>query len=214
MKKLLLAIVILLIYIVSATGCKKSSSSNPVSTDTVIDKKPNIYLYPKSKMQLTVKIKFPAGGSIIESIPEYKDSWTVTAEPSGKIDDKYNYLYYEAKHEDKYQYKEGWLVNSKDLLFFFKDNLSAYGFKDNEIKDFTDYWVPKLKKEKYYIYPQTAKIINQMVELNVSVKPESVLRLYYVIKEAGEQVEKLVPPKVTAVKRTGFTIAEWGVVEK
>ena len=32
--------------------------------------KPNIYLYPIEKTQLTVKLQFPKGGKVIKSIPD------------------------------------------------------------------------------------------------------------------------------------------------
>ena len=58
-------------------GCKKDNSDNECDT-CVVAYKPNIYLYPTEKTQLTVNFEFPKGGKVIKSIPEYDEEWNVS----------------------------------------------------------------------------------------------------------------------------------------
>lgn len=61
--------------------------------------------------------------------------------------------------------------------------MSNYGFCGREIKDFTDYWIPKLKDYEYYeIYPQEKNIIDIVIALEISETPDAVLRQLYLIR--------------------------------
>lgn len=86
--------------------------------DMVLDKKPNIYLYPEKKTDIDLSISFPLGGNVYKSIPEYGNGWSVTVEPDGTIDGKYGYLFYESTHPDHYQYGKGWVVKKENLENF------------------------------------------------------------------------------------------------
>lgn len=183
----------------------------------VVAYKPNIYLYPKKTTLMTVSLDFPKGGKVIESIPNFPDQWEmIKVEPNAKINKEYDYLFYEASLPNKWQYKEGWSVQSQDLEEFFKTNLADYGFAPNEIKDFVDYWTPRLIEHSYYnIYPQYTDKINEVVELNISKKPKSVLRMFYVIEPVmSPKKTNISPPEIPVFVRKGFTVAEWGVVFK
>ena len=78
-------------------SCEKNS--NPVASNDedityVIDRKPNIYIYPTQKINLTIEIDFPYGGSVIESIPFYDEIWNINVDPSGLINNQYFALNY------------------------------------------------------------------------------------------------------------------------
>ena len=63
-----------------------------------VDRKPNLYLYPEKKTKMTVSMEFPHGGKVIESIPAYPEKWDmIKVKPNGKIDKKYDYLFYECE---------------------------------------------------------------------------------------------------------------------
>lgn len=179
--------------------------------------KPNIYLYPKRKTKMSISLNFPQGGRVIKSDPAYPKAWQdISVKPNGRIDEKYDYLFYEASLPVKWQYNEGWSVLGKDLECFFLKNLSDYGFNDSEILDFVDYWVPKLIDFPYYnIYPQYTDKIDEVVELNISKNPKSVLRMFYVIEPVmSPKKTNISPPQIPAFVRKGFTVTEWGVVFK
>jgi len=176
--------------------------------------KPNIYIYPKENIQLEVNIDFPMGGKVIASIPEYKTGWKVSVDSNGLIDNKYTFLFYESSQPDVWQTKSGWMVKRDDLKGFFEENMALYGFVGQEIKDFTDYWVPRLKNhESYSICPQVLPAIDQVVRLRFSKQPEHILRLYYVLKGHDDSLKnELVKPEISGFDRKGYFVTEWGVV--
>ena len=176
--------------------------------------KPNIYIYPKENLQLTVSLNFPKGGKIIKSIPEYESGWNITVDNNGFIDKTYNYLFYESKQPDIWQHNEGWVVKKTNLKDFFSKNMTTYGFQGREIQDFIEYWIPKLTEFKFYeIYPQNSIIINDVIEIQFSKNPDNILRLFYVVKGMNElPSNNLTEPKIESFNREGFFTTEWGVI--
>ncbi len=181
----------------------------------VVVKKPNIYLYPQTTRNLSVALEFPMGGSVIQSIPLYSDGWNVSVEPSGKINQQYDCLFYESKNPDAYQYDSGWIVGRDTLSSFFTNNLLFAGFSEHEKNDFIEYWIPRLVDYPYYtIYPQFANEIGKTIQLKISVSPDNMLRLFYAIKGTTNKAQMLRVPLIPAFKRIGFVVAEWGVILK
>jgi hypothetical protein len=179
--------------------------------------KPNIYLYPTENIILSVSLNFPSGGKIIASIPGYGKGWLVSVDTNGIINNKYEYLFYESEQPDVWQTNEGWIINVSDLQQFFTENLSKYGFIGREIKDFTDYWIPKLKDYEYYeIYPQEMNIIDTVIELEISETPDAVIRLFYLIRGTNNTTNSkiITPADKIQFKRTGLFVTEWGVILK
>lgn len=181
-----------------------------------VDKKPNIYIYPTVTIRLDVIISFPIGGRILTSIPDYVNGWSVSVEPNGTIDGKYGFLYYESMQPDVWQQSKGWVVEKSNLEQFFNRNLTAYGFNSCEIKDFIDYWIPQLQYADFFeIYPQGSTILDRVIKLDFSIKPDNILRMHYLIKGIkGEQNKRLSEPQITPFVRRGFVVAEWGVIFK
>ena len=174
--------------------------------------KPNIYLYPTKKTSMTVSLDLPSGAKVTESIPAYPKKWkNIRVKPDGTINNKYEYLFYEADVPGDWQFDKGWVVAQKDLKFFFQKNLRDYGFNKKEIKDFTDWWIPRLKDHPYYeIYPQHTARIESIVPLKISKEFDSLLRLFYFLE--GADVKRDIPePTIPKFKREGFVVTEWGV---
>lgn len=184
--------------------------------DEVVAYKPNIYLYPEEEMNLIVGLSFPKGGRILKSIPiHHKDKkWQVRVKPDGKINNRYDFLFYESMQPDKWQRKSGWLVKRDTLKAFFEHNMKAYGFNQKEISDFTDYWKSRLIEEYYLVYPQENKEVNRLIKLTTSVPADHVLRLQYFITKASEK-SKIKTHKIPKkFERESFYICEWGVLMK
>ncbi len=182
--------------------------------DISIDK-PNIYIYPKESTILDVSLEFPQGGKIVKSIPEYGDGWkNLTVEPNGMINDQYEFLFYESRQQDYCQYYNGWVIKRENLPTFFNDNMKATGFNEKEINDFIEYWVPRLNKYNYYaLYPQYKNDIDKLVKLEISEKPDNILRLFYVIDGIDEKID-LTEPNIPEFDRSGFVVTEWGGILK
>lgn len=175
--------------------------------------KPNIYIYPTDDIKLDVKIHFPNGGEVIKSIPEYNNGWSVNVTPEGLIDGEYTYLFYESVQPFNWQDTAGWVIPQIELGNFFSNNMKSYGFNNAEIKDFIDYWIPKLNDSEYYaIYPQDLTDLNEVINLEFSVKPDNLFRLFYVVKKANGQDLNLKEPVVSEFKREKFHVIEWGVL--
>ncbi|MFC1543125.1 hypothetical protein ACFL4K_01140 [Candidatus Neomarinimicrobiota bacterium] len=177
----------------------------------VIVRKPNIYIYPESDLYLSVRIELPLGGEITQSDPEYRDGWEVFVDTEGIIDHQYSCLFYECDVPDVFQRTEGWIVKQKDLTEFFQGNMEEYGFIEGEIQDFLEYWIPVLDANSYYeIFPQRKEILNQVVRLEFSHQPESILRLFYLINGTDNPAYELTTLETTGFTRQGFTVVEWG----
>ena len=202
------------IFTSTLQSCKKDDSDSNNDCDTcIVAYKPNIYLYPEEKIQLTVNLDFPKGGKVIKSIPEFGKGWNVSIDTNGLINNSYTYLFYESSQPDVWQREYGWSINVDKLDLFFRKNLTIYGFKANEIEDFIDYWIPRLKESDYYsIYPQTNSIINEVIELKISKKTDNLLRLFYLIKGYKNPQIKLKTPIINYFERKGFFVTEWGVI--
>jgi hypothetical protein len=182
----------------------------------VIDRKPNIYLYPKISCTLSVSLEFPHGGSVIQSLPAYNSGWNIFVEPSGRIDRQYDYLFYEGENPDLFQYRSGWIAAQDTLTYFFTHTLIAAGFQENEKNDFIEYWIPRLTDSPYYIiYPQLLNDIEKVIRLNISPSPDKLLRMFFIIKGSNHPNEPtLTSPELPVFDRTGFVAVEWGVILK
>ena len=197
-----------------STGCSKGSSpTEPAEQDTTdpgpVVRKPNIYIYPQIKSIVTVNLDFPQGGTVIESIPTYTGGWRVEVTPSGRIDNQYDYLFYECRVPDAYQYEAGWIVCIDSLELFFRSNLEQAGFINTEIEDFVSYWIPRLTDHSdYIIYPQFSKDIEKVIKLNIHKIPDNILRLFYVIKGHQDSVINLTEPVIPEFDRSGFVVTE------
>ncbi len=218
LKALFISLIFIFILSMPFSGCTlatDSSDSDTTSTDLPgpVIRKPNIYIYPTKETELTVKINFPNGGSLIESIPAYKDGWRIRVDSTGLINNTYRYLYYECTTPDLFQHKQGWIVPKDSLTGFFTENLKQSGFSRKEISDFLEYWIPVLHSAEYFaIYPQYKKDILPIVQLDFSIQPDNLLRLFYFIKECDKAFRIDPPPEMTGFSRTGFHVVEWGAI--
>ncbi len=204
-------------YTVSLIASNESNLDTSIKTilvDWNMVEKPNIYLYPVTDIDLSLYLEFSIGGRVVKSIPEYGDGWQIHVQIGGKIDNQYNFLFYEAIQPDVWQQNQGWCIVKESVAEFFQANMQTYNFAANEIADFIDYWTPKLVDYDYYtIYPQNDQVIEQVISLNFSEQPDNINRLFYVVGGAME-FKAIEAPLITAFTRTGFTVIEWGVIRK
>lgn len=219
MKKASIAIFIVsfLVLIVPFHSCKpEDECDDEMVCDTCnMVYKPNIYIYPEEEADVSIRLSFPLGGGLVTSIPDYGAGWDVRVDTAGLIDNKYSYLFYESSQPDVWQQNDGWLIPSSKLEPFFRQNMAEYGFCRREIDDFVEYWVPRLKDYPLYlICPQTKRIIDEVIQLDISPQPDNILRLFYVIKGQNHLHERLREPAIEHFKRDGYYVTEWGVILK
>jgi PKD repeat protein len=201
------------VMLIAYNGNNSDTIAKPLY-DEIMVYKPNIYIYPLVQTRLCVQLSFPMGGNIVESTPEYTNGWCVNIEPNGRINNQFDYLFYESKQPNVFQYEEGWCVSQANLKSFFEKNMALYNFSSAEIKDFINYWIPLLTKDNYYcIYPQTNVIIDKIIQLDFSARTDKIHRLFYGVVGTNE-FSKLIEPKILPFERTGFYVVEWGVFRK
>lgn len=178
------------------------------------DLKPNIYLYPLVETQVQVSIDFPEDGHVTVSEPEYYNGWNVTVTPDGIIDDAHTFLFYESVQPDLWQKTRGWVIAKEDLEEFFYASLEAYGFVGDEVADFIQWWVPRLTEFSFYIIrPQLQTDIEVVNILNITPKPDSLLRFRFHITGTESPLHDITKPQLPEkFIRKGFTVTEWGVI--
>ena len=187
------------------------------TTDTIPPRvyKPNIYIHPIKKLSLDVNIFFPNGGTVVKSIPSYDQGWHINVDTTGKINNANDYLFYESDQPDGWQYQTGWAMDRDSLKDFFSRNMAEYGFNTHEIDDFIEYWIPRLKSAKYYlIYPQEKEIIDKLIKVDFSLKPDNYLRLFYRVMASDIKVKLQSHTRKSTFRKDGFYVTEWGVILK
>ena len=194
-----------------------NNSSNSIWGEmTSVKKKPVIYLYPEKEEEIEVKVGYPERFTCV--YPEYNDGWKITALPDGTLkDDKREYysLYYESENTKKYNgdLKEGFVIESKDIVKFLEEKLAILGLNDKESEEFIIYWLPQLQSNKYiYIRFQTMEEIEENMPLYISKTPDTIIRIMMEWKGLDEKIE-VKEQELQEVNRNGFTVVEWGGTE-
>lgn len=176
--------------------------------------KPVIYFYPEKEQDISVKIDFD--GIINTTYPAYNNGWKIKAYPNGKLfnyaDERYySYLFWEGLNKDaRYDLSQGFIVKGTESISFLQSKLSELGLKPEEYNEFIVYWLPYLQKNEYnLVHFATAEEYGDKVKLNISPKPDSVLRVFMVFKETNSNT-KIKNQKISPFNRKGFTVVEWG----
>lgn len=178
--------------------------------------KPVIYLYPEAETKVNVQLSKPE--NITCDYPEYDEGWNVIAKPNGDLRDvasgKDLYcLYYECSADASQVEEDGFVVKSEDTADFLDEKLKVLGLNDKERNEFIIYWLPKLEQNKYnYIRFLTETEMDEAEELNVSPKPDSVIRVMMSYKGFDKPIN-VHEQKLKTAERAGFTVVEWGGTE-
>ncbi len=174
--------------------------------DHFVDK-PNIYLYPE--VQCDVEVYLRPNGKITKSIPEYNNGWKVSIKPTGLIDEKYNFLFYEALVDVEIP-NSGWCIAMNEFNDFFKTLLQKYGLNDMEIKDFIEYWSKRLEGASHYcIYILVNDDLKDICPITINPEPDNMLRVWFIFVPV-EDIKSMTNPKISEFNRDGFDVVEWG----
>ncbi len=174
--------------------------------------KPVIYLYPEQDSQIQVQVS----ADITHSEPTYpSQGWLVTAKPSGELiyqNQSYPYLFWEGIGHGFYpDYRHrGTLVAQKDLIATLYHQLSQLGLNQQESADFMEFWQPKLPQTSYVRLTWLGtKDMDKLAPLTINPKPDTSIRIFLEF-EGYDKPVKLIPQTLSAPKRNGFTLVEWG----
>ena len=191
-------------------------SVEPVLSGGAVKDKPIIYLYPEDKTEVTVKVGNPQ--NLTHTYPKYENEWKVLAKPNGDLKDlktgrNLYALYWEGINTVEPNMNEGFIVKGEDTIKFLEEKLEILGLNEREAEEFIVYWLPKLESNKYnFIRFQTEKEINNNMPLEITPKPDTVIRIVMEFKGLEEPIQ-IQEQKLSTPQRTGFTVVEWGGTE-
>ena len=122
---------------------------------------------------------------------------------------KYPYLFWEAISYKEQELNEGFIVTDENAEEFLEEKLKILGLNYKESTDFITFWLPVLLRNKISLCTfQTEKFFKNF-ELNITPKPDSMIRIFLSIKKLDSSIN-IKEQKLRPVKRTGFTVIEWG----
>jgi hypothetical protein len=176
--------------------------------------KPVIYLYPEKEMQVSVDLTLD--GKLTCTYPAYDNGWEVTASPSGILTDAkgqtYNYLYWEGETYAQYDFSKGFCVKGEDTAEFLEDALDKLGLTRREANEFIVYWLPLMEQNPYNIISFQTDIYTDAAKLTVDPAPDTLIRVFMAWQKTDSFVE-ISEQELSAPKRSGFTVVEWGGTE-
>ena len=178
--------------------------------------KPVIYLYPEKPTKVEVKIS-PVGGFTYTE-PQYDNGWSVVAQPDGLLTElksgkQYPYLFWEGRGGLYKIPDKGFMVKREEVHNFLQDKLLQLGLNQNESQEFMEYWEPYMQEKPYYFITFMGnKEADQIAPLEVSPKPDTVIRILMDFKPLDEPIE-VQGYLIRTPERKGFTVVEWGGVK-
>lgn len=175
--------------------------------------KPNIYIYGADGR--LIRVIFGEPGLVVTSDPYYNPAvgWSVIAEDDGTLineDGSYDYLFYESAMEKSMFYTtEAFHICSEERADAFRDILKLYGFSEEEVEDFVEFWDEKLEPDKEYLmYPQYTATVDKAMPVNITPEPDRIYRIWFVFEEYNGQEYDMATP--VEMERDGYFVVEWG----
>ncbi len=177
--------------------------------------KPVIYLYPEVPTTVDVRVDFK--GAFTVTIPEYRDGWTVTAHPDGRLitedGEQYPYLFWEGiPASDVLTLTEGFCVRGEQTEAFLLDILPRLGLIESEYTEFIDFWLPRMQDNAYNVIRFNDPAYIEMATMDVAPAPDTIIRVFMSYAASNTYVE-LPTQHLTTPTRNGFTVVEWGGCE-
>ncbi len=175
--------------------------------------KPIIYLYPEETTDISVQIDSSVDFTF--TYPHYPDSgWNVTAEPSGDLTDtvtgkQYYSLFWEGYINYLCDFSEGFVVPSNEIVPFLEEKLEILGLNFREAQEFILYWAPVLEGNEFSLIHFATDEYAEAVPLTITPEPDTEIRVMMSFKSVGLGYD-VIGQELTRVKRSGYTVVEWG----
>jgi hypothetical protein len=174
--------------------------------------KPVVYLYPTVPTFVNISID----AQVTLSDPQYTfEGWNkVWALPNGRLiynQRGYDSLFWEGYGNGFYpDISTGKFVKGADVQKQIKADLYAQGLNDKEVKDFMDFWTPKIPTSPYVrlTWFDTSQM-QQLAKLNVWPRPQTMIRVFLDM-QGVEKPYDLPVQHLSVTARSGFTVVEWG----
>lgn len=177
-----------------------------------LSEKPVIYLYPEEEQEVNVVLDYK--GDFIFTYPEYNEGWEIIASPDGRLINKedereYSYLFWEGRDNTNWDMSKGFVVKGKETLEFLQEKLQYLGLTPKEYNEFIVYWIPRMQDNKYNLITFAGEEYEELAELKIAPKPDSILRVMMVFKELDKPID-IEEQQLKSFERKGFTVVEWG----
>ena len=174
--------------------------------------KPVLYLYPRKTTKVTITFEHPE--YLETTYPKFTGKWEVKAHSNGDLYDSngayYYALYWDEKQVHSVDFSTGYYVDKDNAISFLEQKLSYIGLSRREANEFIMYWLPVLEKnEKSLVYFELTEERESYNKLNISPKPDSLLRLVIHIKKVDQKIN-IPKQNLTKFQRKGFVAVEWG----
>jgi hypothetical protein len=178
--------------------------------------KPIIYFYPETPTVCSAKLTlkgdltctYPAHGEKgWENFTAYPDGTLIF--PDGK---EYYALYWEGEQLADWDFSQGFCVKGEETAAFLEWALAQQGLTPREANEFIVYWLPQMEQNPYNIISFQTTAYTDAAQLEITPAPDTVIRVFMTFKAADGMI-RLLPQKLTAPERTGFTVVEWGGTE-
>jgi hypothetical protein len=214
-----------LIWLIRPHECNYSHYDGSVLLDsttgsrtTLYNDKPVIYLYPKNRQRVDVRLSL-LNGALSATYPTYDNDfggWRVIAEPDGSLTDlsdkkRYSYLFWESVSTSvpAYDLSKGFIVKGSEIREFLVETLPKTGLTPKEYNEFIVYWYPRLMNIPLMQLHFAGAEYDRSAPLAINPQPDSLLRVFMVVKPLAHAVE-LEPQTFPHFERTGFSVVEWG----
>lgn len=176
--------------------------------------KPVIYLYPEKTATVSVKVDIE---EFTKTVPAYNNGWEVVAKPNGELTNladgkNYPYLFWEGITKKELAMTGGFVIAKAELENFLDNSLAKMGLNEQESKDFTEFWLPKMQASdgQYLLISFVGtQEFNKVAPLEISPKPDTLIRVFMYYQPLQAPV-KIQPQKLSSIARNGFTVVEWG----
>jgi hypothetical protein len=177
-------------------------------------KKPIIYIYPTQETEVTIKLDFD--GKLTHTYPYYNEEkgWKVKASPDGTLIDsetgkEYYALFWEGDGANFSTPETGFVIKGSQTVAFLEEKLEILGLNRREANEFIVYWLPEMENNAYNFVHFAQESYTESAGLNISPTPETLIRVFMLFKPL-KSVKEVNLQELESVKRTGFTVVEWG----
>jgi len=177
---------------------------------------PILYLYPEEAESVTVKLGEEI--AVTRSYPTYRNGWSVSAQPDGRLMDlnsgrRSPYLFWEGYSYILPMETKGFVVGRSEVREFFERELPQLGLNEKETRDFISAWASKLTESPYYFITFLDRaVIDRYYPMQIEPAPKTSIRVFMDFTALSAPI--FVPPLSLSPppERRGFTVVEWGVV--
>ncbi len=183
--------------------------------------KPVIYAY--SEKEIDVEMELNYFGKLTFTYPQIENNkWQFKTKNDGTLTDKkgknYPYLFYEGLLSEKLKFSQekgryfGNIIKKDSIINFLEKTLSELAFNEKEQTDFITFWGPRMSSyEKVFVQFLIGEEYDKISSLKINPKPDNLRRIYIIFSEISDansidfECQKFYP-----IKRSGFTVLEWG----